>query len=331
MTSPELKPVYFISGSDRPKVMRAVERLRSRFDADASERLSAVETTGDEAVAACNALGLFGGGRKLVLVEEVERWKAADVKVVVEYLGLPAPDTVLALVGTEIKKDSPLAKTAAKAGEALVYNVVKKNVTNWLSEQFARAGAKADADACKALIELVGDDLVDLATETEKLATWADGDEIHEADVERLVAARAETPPFIITDSWGRRDVAAVLAAYETTAELGSARSRSVPALVGRLYAHVGRVRDCKALDEEGVLPRDAASRLKMHPFVVEKAFAQARNFSRDELEDAVVRLADLDRATKGGSRLPDELELQRTLVDITRRQGPGRATARER
>jgi DNA polymerase III delta subunit len=56
-----------------------------------------------------------------------------------------------------------------------------------------------------------------------------------------------------------------------------------------------------------------------MHPFAVEKAFAQARNFSVEELREAFVRLSDLDLAVKGGSRLPAELELERTLVAITR------------
>jgi DNA polymerase III delta subunit len=79
-------------------------------------------------------------------------------------------------------------------------------------------------------------------------------------------------------------------------------------------------VRRCQKLAEEGVRPRDAASSLKMHPFVAEKAFAQAANYSAEELAQAVVELAGLDAAAKGGSRLPADLELERTLVAITRR-----------
>ncbi len=109
-----------------------------------------------------------------------------------------------------------------------------------------------------------------------------------------------------------------MLEACEIVLERGVARDRSLPGLVGRLYSHVTRVQACRALDDQGVRPRDAASQLKMHPFAAEKAFAQSRNFSQDELEDAVVRLAGLDRATKGGSRLPDELLLERTLIEIT-------------
>jgi DNA polymerase III delta subunit len=55
-----------------------------------------------------------------------------------------------------------------------------------------------------------------------------------------------------------------------------------------------------------------------MKPYPAQKLFAQVRNFSASELDDALVRLADLDHALKGGSRLANELELERALVDIT-------------
>ena len=64
-----------------------------------------------------------------------------------------------------------------------------------------------------------------------------------------------------------------------------------------------------------------------MHPFAAEKAFGQAGNFSVDELRDAVVRLARLDLAVKGGSRLAPELELARALVDVTRPREAAGAT----
>src|SRR5205085_10504509 len=88
----ELKPVYLVTGSDRPKVDRALARLRSHFPPDAHERLSAAEASGEDAVAACNALGLFGGTGRLVEVAGVERWKAADAKEVTAYLSSPAPE-----------------------------------------------------------------------------------------------------------------------------------------------------------------------------------------------------------------------------------------------
>ena len=124
--APELKPVYLITGSDRPKVARAVRRLRDRLGVDAAELLSATDTTGEAAVAACNSLGLFTEEARLVVVEDVERWRADDAKAVAAYLQNPAPATVLALVGEGVKADSALAKVCAKAGEVLVYDAPRK-------------------------------------------------------------------------------------------------------------------------------------------------------------------------------------------------------------
>ena len=325
----DLKPAYLIIGGDRPKIGRAIERLKARVGEENAEVLSAREASGEDAVAACNALGLFGGGAgRLVLVAEAERWKAADVKAVATYLEAPAPDTVLTLTG-DVKRDSALGKAVAKHGEVLVYDVAKKALPAWVAEQFERLGATADRDACRALVELVGDDLDELEAEISKLATWAAGDPIGAADVEPLTAGRAETSIFSLTDAWGRRDLAGVLSASESLLERSHrARRDELMRIAGLMASHVARVRHCQTLAAEGVRPRDAASQLKVHPFAAEKAFAQAGNFGVDELRDAVIRLAELDHALKGGSRLTGELELERAFVEITRRADAPRAKA---
>ena len=313
---PELKPVYLITGSDHPKVALAVRRLRERVGREAAETLDAAESSGEDAVGACNSLGLFGEGTRLVVVEHVERWRAADAKAVEAYLKSPAPGTVLALVGDGIKADSPLAKACAKAGDVLRYHAPRKrDLPGWVADQFARRSAHADADACRALAELVGDDLDALAAEVEKLATWAGGETIGVDDVERLAVPRAEASVFALTDAWGQRDVAGVLRAADALLERSH---RELNSIAGLLASHVAKVRACQALAAEGMRPREAAGRLKMHPFAAEKAFAHAANFSVEELHGATVRLAALDAALKGRSRLSGDLELARALVDIT-------------
>jgi DNA polymerase-3 subunit delta len=317
----ELKPVYLLTGTDRPKIAVALQRLRGRIGEEATEQLHAVEASGEDAVAACNALGLFGGEERLVVVDGVETWKAADVKELESYLASPAPTTVLALLGDGVKRDSTLAKAVAKAGDLLVYDVPKKQLPDWVAEQFARLGAPADRDACRALVEAVGDDVGDLSSEVQKLATWANGEQITRENVEELAVGRAETPIFAVTDAWGRRDVAATLRATESLLDRSHRpRSGELIRLVASLVGHVGRVRKIARLADEGVRSKEIAGRLKVHPFVAEKSAKQAANFSPDELANATVRLAALDAGAKGGSRLAPEVQLERTLVAITRR-----------
>jgi DNA polymerase-3 subunit delta len=316
----ELKPVYLILGGDRPKIQRATRRLRDRIGDESTELLSAFDAGGGDAVAACNSPVLFGSGQRLVVVTDVQRWKAADVKAVTDYLSAPAPGSVLALVGEEMKKDSTLAKACAKAGEILVYDVPKRRLAEWVAKQFVDRGVEADAEACRMLVEIVGEDPEELASEIDKLATWANGEALGAHDVQILATGCAEIPGYELTDAWGRRDLSGALAACQTLIERSpDPVSRAVAGLVGLLVGHVGRVRSIQALVEEGLSSRDIAARLKRHPFYVEKLVAQSRNYSVDDLRDATVRLAELDHAVKGGSRLAVDLELERALIAITR------------
>ena len=314
----ELKPVYLISGGDRPKIRVALERLRNHFEEGAVEVLAAGAHRAEDAVAACNALGLFGGERRLVIVEDVDEWKAPEAKVITAYLKSPAPQTTLALVATELKKESALAKACAKTGDVLVYDAPRKrDLPGWIARQFEQLGTSADRDACRLLVEMVGEDPDQLRSEIEKLATWSGGEPVTDADVGLLASLSAETSVFALTDAWGRRDAASALTAVESVLERSG--GRELPRLVALLAGHVGRVRACQALAAEGVSPREAAPRLKMHPFAAEKAFAHAGNYAADELGAATVRLAELDLALKGASRLPGELEFERALVEVTK------------
>lgn len=317
VSSESLRPVYLLTGTDKPKISRALERLRARFPDGAVEHLSADVSTGDEAVAACNALGLFEGGR-LVVVEGVDRWKAADAKRVAGYLDDPTPGTVLALVGDDLKAGAALAKACAKAGEVRTWNVAKRKLPEWVAEQFGRLGASADRDACEALVELVGEDLGELASEAEKLATWAGGERIGARDVNALAVPSREVAPWALSDAWGARDVGAVLTACESELE------RKEPfVLAARVASHVAMIRSIRRLADEGHGSREIAKRLSVHEFRARKALAQVENYSPDELDRALVRLAELDAALKGASRLSGELELERALVEITRAAEP--------
>jgi len=330
VAEPELKSVYLLTGSDRPKIETAVQRLRRHFEPESVETVAAIETSGQEVVSLCNAGSLFGD-RRLVVVDRVDGlkrdegrrsggWKAADIDAIVAYLDAPAPGTVLALLTEDMARSSALGKACAKVGDVLEYGVPKRALAGWVAERFKQLGVPAESDACAALIHLVGDDPQALAAEIEKIATWSDGEPVGEREVEALVAPAAETPTFALTDAWGARDSARMLEACEAILDRSHRSRRDETArVVGALGSHLSRMRQLKRLAAEGIGAREAAGKLRMHPFYAEKVARQAEKFGDDELGDALVRLADLDLALKGKSRLAPELELQRALIDLVR------------
>jgi DNA polymerase III subunit delta len=324
MPEDALGPVYLLVGTDRPKIARALARLRARFGPEGVETLSAPEASGEEAVAALNALGLFGAGR-LVVVHGVEAWKKEDADALHAYLAEPAPGSVLALVAEQAPRGTALADAIGKSGEVLRYDIPKpKDPSVWVRSELGRLGVQANDEAARRLVEIAGDDVTVLAVEVDKIATWAAGEAVGAREVELLaVPAAGDSPAWALSDAWGGRDLAGVLRAGEAELEQGVE-----PFLIAvRLAAQVALVRTAQALAEEGLGAKEIASRLKKHEYRVRKALAHADRHSRAELDAAVVRLAELDAALKGASRLSAELELERALVEITR--APATAQAR--
>jgi DNA polymerase III subunit delta len=327
------KPVYLITGSDRPKVEIAIARLRGHFEPEAIEVVSALDTSGDAVVGLCNAGSLFGDAR-LIVVADVDGakqgdgrrkggWKATDVETVASYLDSPAPATVLALVAEDLKASSALWKACAKAGEVLVWDVAKGKVQEWVSKQFHDRGVRAEPDAVTALIQLVGDDLRALKTEVDKIGTWANGEPVGEREVVALVASNAEVPIWELTEAWAARDSARALDVCEVLFDRESKPRRDVaPRLAGSLASHLGRLRALKKLAAEGVGSKEAASRLKLNPYYAAKLYRQAEGFSDEELDEAILQIAALDGALKGQSKLTPDLEVQRTLVALSRKPG---------
>lgn len=327
MSSEPLLPAYFLLGSDRPKVRRAVARLRGRFPAESIEYLTADAASGADAVAACNAIGLFGDdGARLVLVEGVERWVTEDVEAVVAYLAEPVETNVLALVAEGAPRTTTLADAVGGAGTVLRYDAPKpRDLPGWVRAEFERRGAPVDADTARALVEIVGDDVTELASEIDKIVTWSAGEPIGRREVESLAVSAGDTFVWALTDAWGARDLPGVLSACEAVLE---GRGKEPFAVASALASYVGRVRAAQAMAEEGLGAAEVAKRLRIKDYPARKALGHAKNFTRDELDSAIVRLAELDASLKGASRLGAELQLERTLLELTETRRPAAAPA---
>jgi DNA polymerase III subunit delta len=312
---PEMKPAYLIAGSDWPKVDAAIARLRARFAPESIEQLSGGGDERIDAAAACNALGLFPG-RRLVLVRNAEELDEDAVAGIVAYLREPAPETTLGLFGgTGFGPKHPLVKAVEAVGEVRLFDAPeRKQAAEWVVRRFADARTPCPPAVARRLVELVGEDVGDLALETDKVIAYCNGEPPQVEDVERLVIANPDIKPWDITDAWGRRDGAAVIGLAAADVE----RREDVGRVIAQLAAHVRRVHRAAVLLEGGAGQADVARELGLKPYPAQKLVGQAGRFTPSELGRAVIRLAALDLAVKGGSRLDPRFELELALADIT-------------
>ncbi len=276
----DLKPVYLISGSDWPKVDAAMARLRARFPEESIEQLS-VGDEGADIVAACNALDLLGGPR-LVLVRGADQIEDEESRAIAEYLKSPTPETCLALFGAGgIDPRSAFVKAVEAVGEVRFFDAPdRKQAADWVVKRFATENVTCPLPVARRLVELVGEDMGDLAPEVEKLIVFARGESPEIEDVEALVPPQVEIKPWEITDAWGRRDSASMIALAVADIEAPGDVNR----VVAQLSAHVRKVWRAAGLLERGGTQADVAKALGMKPYPTQKLVAQAQRFGAAEL-----------------------------------------------
>ena len=145
----QLLPAYLIIGTDRPKVRRAVARLRKRVMDESGSDLNivildaehdSVEVLLDAAVSPGLTLGT-----RLLLVLNGHKWKAKARQAVVAYLQDPMPDTCVAVEAESLAASDALYKAVKKLGGVLPFDLPKKyEMAGWVKER-----AKANAPAAE--------------------------------------------------------------------------------------------------------------------------------------------------------------------------------------
>ena len=292
-------PIYLLTGrrppEDPARARAAPVALRRRVDRDRSQRRAPAATRPSPPATRSVSSPATAGGSSIV--EDVERWKKADEEAVAGYVADPVQGAVLALVAGETQ--GLLAAGALRqGGEVLTFDVPRpRDLPSWVRAQFERLGVQADADAARALVEIVGDDATALATEVEKLAAWSGGEPSGAARSSSLAAPAHEASAWAIMDAWGARDLPGALAACQSELEHGA----DPFAIAMRLSSQVGARAPSRRLSPRRAWARkDIAKRLRKHEFRVRKALGHAENYTRDELDEAVIRLAALDAALKG-------------------------------
>ena len=193
----ELKPVYLLAGSDRPKIERAVRAAaRARFGDDAIEHL--IAPRGERGrrrrrLQRARAVRRRGTARDRRRASSAGRRRTSRTSPPTSAPAAPA--TVLALVGDELKKDSPLAKAVREGRRGAPLRRRRSGSCPSGSPSSSRAPVRRPTpEACRALVELVGDDLDELATEIDKLATWAGERPDHAVETSSSSSPRARRP-----------------------------------------------------------------------------------------------------------------------------------------
>jgi DNA polymerase-3 subunit delta len=183
----------------------------------------------------------------------------------------------------------------------------------WIRERAEAKGGSLSNGAVEMLASLIADDLRSLDLEIEKLLLYADGRQVVSDDVNALVSRAREADIFDLVDCVGRRQTDRALTLLHRMLD-----DRQAPLyLLAMLARQIRILIQVTELQEQGFTQREVARRLKLHPYVVEKGLAQARNFDLTQLERAHEQLVQADWSIKTGEGR-DVLVLDMLLVALT-------------
>jgi DNA polymerase-3 subunit delta len=162
-----LKPAYLIHGDDHGAVAERRAGLRALAEREGGDPASVELLEGDAATPAGVAQALaamtLSLGRRVIIVEGVERWREAEVeRDLLPAMGEMPPETTLGLFAREearAKAPAAVHEAVKRAGGQVVAQMTVKpwELPRWAREQAARMGLALDAAAAKALVAQVGE------------------------------------------------------------------------------------------------------------------------------------------------------------------------------
>lgn len=236
-----------------------------------------------------------------------------------EYLPMMPPTTRLVFVEARTLPDShPILKLAMaeqKKDQAYikVFDLPEdKQLPGWIQRRARAKGGQIDSEAANLMAILVGRNTRLLDQEIEKLLLYAGDRSVLTDDVQKLVSRASETSVFDLVDSVGRRQTEHALRLLHRLLEDGAAPLY----LLTMLARQVRILIQVAELQDQGLNSQEMARRLKLHPFVVKKGLAQARNFDMAQLVVAHRRILDTDWSIKTG-KVEDVLALDLLVADL--------------
>jgi DNA polymerase-3 subunit delta len=274
-----------------------------------------------EAVAFALSAMTFATGRRVIIVDGVERWKDKEVEAHLAAImaDLP-PETTVAFFAREegrTKAPAKLAEAVKQAGgDVATESAVKPwELPKWVAAQAKRNDLQLDQGAARALVAQVGDRQARLTRELETLALeLGPGAHVDAELIEERSADSAEHKVWELADLLVAGDAPGATRSY---LEL-RAQGERLPGLMYWMTTRVRQALDVVCRLDAGEAPGDIKRTLRMPPKAADRLLNDAQRADVASLRRAVRRLADLELASRGGTASDEDTDALRAILAIT-------------
>ena len=255
--------------------------------------------TPDKLREACETIPMFGE-KLVILVRNSGIFKSQGVKNEdFDFIASLPGDVCLIFRENEADKRSKLYKTVEIRG--IVFSCDRQTelmIGKILARHANKYGCRISKEAVSLLVAGIGNDLLRLIGETEKLVlcVGADG-EIDENMVRDVCTLSVNATIFNLTDSLADNDKEKAYKFLQTLLD-DRVEPRFIFTMISNNYT---KLYDAKQLIEAGTNQYDLASKMGVAEFVAKKLYRQCRAYSLASLREKIDLCASLDMDSKSG------------------------------
>jgi len=176
----------------------------------------------------------FFGGRKTVVLDNIQKLLKKDLVVIAGYLENPAPDSVLIMLNNGTFKK--ITKETLKGAKAIPMDIRDRELPAWLKQRASAKGVTLTPEAVEYLIGTVGPEAGLLASEVEKLA-MSGKEKLDAADIKEIVTGTGGYDVFDLINALKAKNADEVFRIYKALSEVQDPYS-----MLGALNWHYERI-----------------------------------------------------------------------------------------
>jgi DNA polymerase-3 subunit delta len=329
----KFKPIYVIAGKEESLVN---EKCREMLDelVEPSERATGLFNADPKGVEAADILDElrtvpFLSDKRVVVIKGADDFISQNRELLEKYFDNPCPTGILILTVNTWPGNTRLAKKLPKVGKLITITPLKTwqlpgRLVKYAADAYSKRLSK---DAAELLVELVGDDLVRLYSEVDKLALFADSEKTVTIEhVEKLIGHHRLYNAFAVIDKCLAGDAGA---AVERLRSMFASDRSTEFSVVGAFAFHFRRMFNVKVLLDEGVRPDAIVKNLRIWGNK-DSFFAQLRNMSLKQIGDGIQQLAGIDYAIKTGRTKP-QVAIEQLVLKLSAIYDTHQSVARNR
>lgn len=284
--------IYLLYGTKEFEITNEIKKITKNIEQINISKYDLANDNIKNIIDDCETFSLFDD-KKVVIADNANMFSSQtskDSEIIEKYLNHINSKTILIFIVHNEKIDSrkKITKLLTKNGKILEFNndINPENIVKELLKDY-----KISYQNIKLLIDRVGNNLLILQKEIEKLKLYKENNEITENDIINVTTKKIETDIFKLIDSIVKKDKEKALEIYHEMLKINEEPLKIVIMLANQFRI----MYQSKELLMKGYSEKDIASTLQIHPYRVKLAIQNSQVYDSKTLLKYLNDLADID------------------------------------